>query len=1538
MLSKQPKADVKKPNKPTRQSKKCWIKRFFVFICVVLLCVFALAYWLISSDKGSQYLLSSIEKINPKASFDYKAGNFLEGIQFRNVTVPIDKNNTLYLDKADIKLGWKSLIYDNNIHLRDLSVNEIKFVDTNAPTGKPFSYKPINLPVSLVLDNVRVKRFSLLKKNRNPSHFDNITANRLLWIGDKLIIKQGALDLERKDAQFKDINGNIVFTKKYPVNATAQIVVPMIKKYQFSPFNARLTGDLSDVHGVITGNWDKEEVTAVAHLYPFEKRFPFKAVVGLQDFKLPLAKTQDLQFSDGALAVNGTLDNIVLAIDSHIKGKYVPKGHYQSVALFPLKQFVADKLAQQSLTKKIAHPIYRHMQIKSLNAQTEQGSFAASGGINWQNGIHLALQGDSQNVGLNKYIPNSAHPYAPTALNGHFQIEYNQFSDKRKKPNQKKWLTIDFNDSNGDKIKSKLSFLGDKKQSIDVTAQVLNKSNDNLPFGTYKTHLTTETLKKNVRKIRFKQFAYQGAAGNAVIDGALLLNNNRVHWAGQAQRLKLDFNHIKQLKQLPVKSLNGEMDFSANYQANQSKNNELTISSQNVNLDIGVPVHNQRVRANKQAQIYRQISLTGVAGVHLGIQSSHHKKSQTSSITNLLAKFDGNIATKGMPNGKTTLEIAGVSNQFAIKKLHHSGDAGTINAIGSLDLRDGVQWQLSSDLQQFNPVKFFPTVTGDLSGSVITKGKWSAQTKWVAIDKLDVNGMVNEYPFTSKGSLNININTPKKIINIKDVQQSIKTLNANGLEIDWNQNRVFVDGNDNVINAQINANNLGQFHSQLSGNATGLIKITGIQQTKPTIDLDIDLDGLKVNKNTIKSAKLIGNINQFAEADSTLTIDAKGVRINQSKIVLDKINAVAKGTKQQLVAKVTAVNELGHVTTHLRGGITASNVWQGQLYDSEIASKKVTLQQQNQANLSVNTQNYSLMLSQHCWLPKENTLAKLCFNQDVQINQQGGLLDVSFNQIDSGFIDLIKPQSFKWNGALKGDVKLNWAKNRNPDLYAYIATSHKGNITFTPKDPQDEKIGFDYDNVSLKIATKEKGVGVRLDVKTPLSGTGYLDVVIDPKSPNKDINGSLVFDAIQLKVLQGLLPQAREITGELSIAGGMSGPLKSPEFYGNMNLKNSSISMINVPFYIKNANINSAIRGKTASIKGEFATGKGKGFLTGDATWADAVSANIKLTGQHLELRKPPTIYAELNPNMDIKIGVTDKVLSVNGNLNIAKARITSNIPGENVIAKSDDVIVVRTGDDKKENNVKKRPKSWNINTNLKVKLAPDDVNFVGFGAKVPLTGGVNFIKRGKSPLQGFGQIEIAKRVPIQVYGQNLELTEGKVRFDGSIKTPTLKINTQKKIESSVVGVRVTGTPLKPRIHIFNDAGLDEQQAVNALVTGRLNSNAPSASIAGFENNVNNTLTAAGLSLGLQQTHQLTNKIGQNFGLSGLTVDATGSNDDAKVNITGYITPDLYLRYGVGVFTTINALSLRYQVNKNVYLEATSALEKAIDIFYNWRF
>ncbi|WP_438894478.1 translocation/assembly module TamB domain-containing protein, partial [Bacillus cereus group sp. BC325] len=64
-------------------------------------------------------------------------------------------------------------------------------------------------------------------------------------------------------------------------------------------------------------------------------------------------------------------------------------------------------------------------------------------------------------------------------------------------------------------------------------------------------------------------------------------------------------------------------------------------------------------------------------------------------------------------------------------------------------------------------------------------------------------------------------------------------------------------------------------------------------------------------------------------------------------------------------------------------------------------------------------------------------------------------------------------------------------------------------------------------------------------------------------------------------------------------------------------------------------------------------------------------------------------------------------------------------------------------------------------------------------------------------------------------------------------------------------------------------------------------------------------MTSMLIGLGLAQSGKLVGEIGQAFGVEDLTLDTSGAGDEQKVEVSGYILPDLEVKYGVGIFDAI---------------------------------
>ena len=93
-------------------------------------------------------------------------------------------------------------------------------------------------------------------------------------------------------------------------------------------------------------------------------------------------------------------------------------------------------------------------------------------------------------------------------------------------------------------------------------------------------------------------------------------------------------------------------------------------------------------------------------------------------------------------------------------------------------------------------------------------------------------------------------------------------------------------------------------------------------------------------------------------------------------------------------------------------------------------------------------------------------------------------------------------------------------------------------------------------------------------------------------------------------------------------------------------------------------------------------------------------------------------------------------------------------------------------------------------------------------------------------------------------------------------------------------------------------------------------------------------MSGAAISLGLTQANKVTGKLGEEIGIQQLMLETEGSGEQTSVVASGYLTDELSVRYGVGVFEPITTVALRYDLTRNIYVEAASGLAASLDIFY----
>ncbi|WP_232313456.1 translocation/assembly module TamB domain-containing protein [Enterovibrio coralii] len=294
----------------------------------------------------------------------------------------------------------------------------------------------------------------------------------------------------------------------------------------------------------------------------------------------------------------------------------------------------------------------------------------------------------------------------------------------------------------------------------------------------------------------------------------------------------------------------------------------------------------------------------------------------------------------------------------------------------------------------------------------------------------------------------------------------------------------------------------------------------------------------------------------------------------------------------------------------------------------------------------------------------------------------------------------------------------------------------------------------------------------------------------------------------------------------------------------------------------------------------------------------------------------------EVSPDMTLK--ATPKQVDVTGNVSVPWGRIiVESLPPSAVQVSSD--LVILNDELKPISEEEKDPIT--INAQIKVNIG-DDVRLEAFGLKTNLEGKLDVQSNKKGPSVS-GDVNLVDGT-YRSFGQDLLIKKGLILFNGPPEQPYLQveaIRNPNNIEDDVeAGIRVTGPADAPEVQVFSQPAMPQANALSYLTRGR---NLDSESDG-------NAMTSMLIGLGLSQSGKLVGQIGEAFGVQDLTVDTAGSGNDEKVEVSGYILPGLQVKYGVGIFTSLPEFTVRYRLIKDLYLEAVSGADNAVDLLYQF--
>ncbi|WP_130804767.1 translocation/assembly module TamB domain-containing protein [Acinetobacter ihumii] len=1500
-------ADVEQPATPTPPKKRRILRNLMLTLLIVIVFLVAALGVMFTTDKGSQFLLNRVMERQHILSYEYEGGNLLQGIILKNVWVKL-KDLDVKIDKADISLGWRAIL-SKEIHLSRADVRNLQIISHAPPTNEPFKFSEIKLPFVLRLNQADVDHLRI-QTVKSKVDFHDIYLEDAVWSGTELKFENSRMNMGY--LALANATGQMTFSGKYPLNAHADLKIPSLKSLNIETIKVAARGSLDTVlAGVATNTPDLLTGWVVVH--PVQNGVPMFGQLNFKNYHWPLLTEQKLFSKDGIAKFKGNVEKLDLDLATDLKGENIPEGQYSAV---------------------MSTDLVNGLDIRDFNGQLMQGFVTLAGYVGWHDHVTWDVKGRLNRLNpKDKVIPQAIVDFLPPSLDANVtsqgslekgmaltaNLDFDKYESWAVKLNQAATpqsqkaqpMLLDISWKNIDRAVPYIGWLNsddgqvnlalvDSKQDIHIATHVRPHEKTTLPAGKYTARLD---LKDNILNV--PDFSYQA------LQKGSLTGQAKVELPSEKRQLKWnailnakDFNPQSITPAAPVNLLNGQIKANG-----YAKPNQQIIQFDAISLK-------GRMANSTQNEM---VELTGKSTAAIVFND----EKSGGGFKGFAVRYDGGLNAFNQGKGLLKFNVSGTPDFIKIAELQHNGVAGKIYASGAVNLKNAIGWDINASLVRFKPQYFVSTVKGELSGNLKTQGLWAEHSKRINIEKLNMAGFLNNKVVRGMGNLSIVLNNNQKGF----LPQQFE---ANNLFLAYGQNQIQASGNAQNLRLKINAPAMYEIYPGLRGRTYGYLNVQAQPRLKATANLAVDNFGF--GDMSVKKIQIRGELPTSDTTPTSLKATLDDLRRGGRQIQYAGITL--SGTRKAHLVQLQGWNYYSKFYVQLAGGFNQKNDWLGQIQQGIFDSRRAVLKQQQNAAVIYTQASQELFVGQHCWTSQNS---QLCIDQPLRVSKTRGNVSIATRDLDLNDFAAFMPEGLAITGKLNGYAKASWANGSQPKLDAQLITQN-GEIGLAAADPQDPASTLNYDQLSVIAKSVSQGLLLRLDVKTPEIGTGYAKVIINPYQTPMPMNGEVAFNNVQLKVLKPFISDVRSMNGTLALAGKVNGTLTQPQITGELRLKDGAISMMSLPINLTNIQLYSSIRQDNASINGAFNSGRGVGQLTGNFDWKNDPRLQLNLKGDNLLVRQAPLITAIVTPDISMEAYPLTKRLVVNGKIDVPRALISMPESTEPVVAVSSDVRIVRDGQDQLA--ILKAAKPWDIRADVSVNIGSERVIFQGFNSRIPLVGRLNLSQRGlETAMRASGAIGVSQKVKIEAYGQSLDLNRAIARFNGPLSNPTLDVDATKSVQGSTVGVRVTGTASVPNIQIYNDAGLSEQEALNALVTGRINEgNSGLSNTAGFKSDVNNTIAAAGISMGLGGTRALTNQIGRTFGLSGLALDAQGTGDDTQVSLTGYITPDLFIRYGVGVFTPVNKLTLRYQMNKRMYLEASQSLERAVDVFYNWRF
>jgi translocation and assembly module TamB len=291
-------------------------------------------------------------------------------------------------------------------------------------------------------------------------------------------------------------------------------------------------------------------------------------------------------------------------------------------------------------------------------------------------------------------------------------------------------------------------------------------------------------------------------------------------------------------------------------------------------------------------------------------------------------------------------------------------------------------------------------------------------------------------------------------------------------------------------------------------------------------------------------------------------------------------------------------------------------------------------------------------------------------------------------------------------------------------------------------------------------------------------------------------------------------------------------------------------------------------------------------------------------------LRVADTPEAQIDASPNLNFAIDGRRIEVTGTVAVPYAKIQPKDITNAVRTSSDEVIVGTTAPSPTER--------FEVMSTVTLTLG-DKVSVDAGGLTGRLTGSVT-IKSGYDAItRGTGELSVADGKYL-AYARKLDIQRGRLIFTGGpIEDPGVDLRAQKEFPDVTAGVNVRGTLLSPRMSFFSDPPLPQSQIVSLILSG---------------GSAQSTQTASNAALG-QAAALAAAQVGSHVGMPDVSLETDPIANETSLVLGRYLTPRLYVSYGVSLTETLNTLKLRYTLGDHWVVRTELGTARGADLVFS---